>query len=812
MTTTIWTLLFLAAAWVLAYHRASLSVWTISLAVLIALHDRFAHVSVYILTLETLIFIGLALILNITPVRQRLLSLSFLVIYRKLMPHMSRTEREALQAGTVGWEAELFQGMPDWQKFLAIPVCALTAEEQAFLDGPVNEVCRMTHDFDVTHNRGDLSPEVWQYLKAQGFWSLGIPKQYGGKAFSATAHLAILIKLYGHSVTLGTTVNVPNSLGPAELLLNYGTEQQKNYYLPRLAKGEEIPCFALTGPEAGSDAGSIPDTGIVCRGQFEGKDIIGIRLNWNKRYITLAPVATILGLAFKLYDPEHLLGTQEDLGITCALIPTHTPGIKIGRRHFPLNAVFQNGPTQGHDVFIPIDWIIGGAKMAGRGWQMLMECLGAGRAISLPASAVGGAKVAAYATGAYARIRKQFNLPIGKFEGVQEALARVAAYTYLIDAAVKFTVGRIDRGEQPAVASAMMKCHATERSRHVANDAMDVHGGKGICLGPHNYLARYYQSIPIGITVEGANILTRSLIIFGQGAIRCHPYILAEMTAAQDSDKKQGLKAFDKALFGHIGYTISNFARVLFLNLTAGRLVAAPGDKQTKYYYQQFTRFSAVFALVADAAMLSMGGELKRKERLSARLGDVLSMLYLGSTVLKRYVDDEQPTTDLPIVHWLCQDLLFAIQQQLDGLLRNFPNRIVAGVLRILVFPYGKNFTPPSDHIGQQLAELLQSPSGTRTRITQGIYTAVDPANMMYLLEEALEQAVAVEPLEKRLHEALHAGKIKGMNFTDHVNAAVAAEILTSAEAQQLFNADAARKAVINVDDFAPDEIGVVKQ
>jgi acyl-CoA dehydrogenase len=564
----------------------------------------------------------------------------------------------------------------------------------------------------------------------------------------------------------------------------------------------------LTGPEAGSDAASIPDNGIVCHGEFEGKTIIGIRLNWDKRYITLAPVATLLGLAFKLYDPEHLLGSQEDIGITCALIPTHTAGIQIGRRHFPLNAVFQNGPTQGKDVFIPLDWIIGGAKMAGHGWQMLMECLSAGRAISLPASALGGAKVAIHASSAYARVRRQFNLPIGNFEGVQTPLAQMTACTYLIDAAVTFTVNAISRGEKPAITSAMMKYHATEYGRRITNQAMDIHGGKGICLGPRNYLGRHYQNIPIGITVEGANILTRSLIIFGQGALRCHPYLLAEMEAAQHSDPTQGIKAFDKALFGHAGYVISNVARALFLSVTSARWARAPAQQSARRYYQHFTRYSAAFALVADSAMLLLGGELKRKEQLSARLGDILSFLYLGSSVLKHYHEDGQPIADWPIIAWLCQHLLYRIQQQLDGLLRNFPHRRAAKILIALCFPYGKGFKPPSDRLEQEIAALIQMPNPTRQRLTHGIYLSDEPGNMLSLLDNALTKAIAAEPLEKRLHKALQAGAVSGKDRTLQINAAVVAGVLTNEEAQQLFAADHARQAVIAVDDFAPEELG----
>jgi len=747
--TLIWTLIFIASIWILAFQRASLSVWTISFLLLLLIHSEFSTDGPVIIFIEAAVVLILAIVLNIWPLRRLLFSSKVLTIYRRLMPRMSSTEREALEAGSVGWEGDLFSGMPDWQKLLRLSAAKLSEEEQAFLDGPVEELCRMTDDWDITHNRADLTPKTWQFIKDQGFFGLIIPKHYGGKEFSACAHAAILTKLYAHSLTLASTVSVPNSLGPAELLLKYGTEQQKNYYLPRLASGEEVPCFALTNPEAGSDAGSIPDTGIVCKGQFEGKEVIGIRINCNKRYITLAPIATIIGMAFKLYDPDHLLGDKENIGITCALIPRNTAGIEIGRRHFPLNIVFQNGPIHGKDVFIPVDWIIGGKKMAGHGWRMLMECLAVGRAVSLPSSAVGGSKMAAWATGAYARIRRQFNLPIGRFEGIEEALARIGGHTYMIDATAKFVLAAIDRGEKPAVPSAILKYHATELGRQVTIDAMDIHGGRGICLGPRNYLGRGYQGTPIAITVEGANILTRSLIIFGQGAIRCHPYVYSELNAAQDKDEKRALKKFDKALFGHMGFFISNLVRSFTLGLTAGRLVSAPHNS-CRRYYQQFSRFSAVFALLADAAMLTLGGDLKRKERLSARLGDILSALYMGCAVLKWYAEQGSPEADRPLVVWSCCSILFSIEKSIDELLRNFPNRLLARVLRFLVFPFGEHILYPSDRLDHKVASLLLSPTDTRTRLTQGAYLATDANNPLAILAQALEQVIAAEPLEKK--------------------------------------------------------------
>lgn len=569
----------------------------------------------------------------VSGIRQSLISRKALALFKTVLPAMSQTEKEALDAGTVWWEAELFKGKPGWEKLHAIQAPKLSAEEQAFLDGPVNEVCAMVSDFQVTHELADLPPEVWQYLKDNKFFAMIIKKKYGGLEFSAYAQSLVLQKLTGVSGVLSSTVGVPNSLGPGELLQHYGTEEQKNYYLPRLAEGKEIPCFALTSPEAGSDAGSIPDYGVVCKGEWEGKEVLGMRLTWNKRYITLAPVATVLGLAFKLRDPEGLLGDKEDLGITCALIPTDVKGVEIGNRHFPLNVPFQNGPTRGKDIFVPIDFIIGGEKMAGQGWRMLVECLSVGRGITLPSNSTGGIKSAAMATGAYSRIRRQFKQPIGHMEGVEEPLARLGGNAYVMDAASNLTVAGIDLGEKPSVISAIVKYHCTHRGQQSIIDAMDIVGGKGICLGPSNFLARGYQGSPIAVTVEGANILTRSMIIFGQGAIRCHPYVLEEMNAAY-SEASDAVEKFDKALAGHVSFTMSNLVRSIWFGLSDGLGSSAPTKDATKRYYQQLNRYSANLALLSDISMAVLGGSLKRKERLSARLGDILSQLYLSSATL----------------------------------------------------------------------------------------------------------------------------------------------------------------------------------
>ncbi len=803
-----WLVIFFGGALYLAYNRVSLRAATIAVAVVLVAYSVFGSGSLpWTIALWTA-FAALVL-LNIDAIRLRYVTKPFLMVYRRMLPTMSDTEREALEAGTVWWDGELFTGKPDWPKLLSAKAPQLTAEEQAFIDGPCEELCRMIDDWDITHRRADLPPQVWDYLKKKGFFAMIIPKAYGGLGFSAYAHSCVLVKLASRSATCSSTVAVPNSLGPAELLLHYGTEEQKNHYLPRLARGEDVPCFALTGPRAGSDAASIPDTGVVCRGTWEGKEVVGLRLNFSKRYITLAPIATVIGLAFKLYDPDKLLGGDKtDYGITCALIPRNTPGVTIGRRHFPLNVPFQNGPLSGKDVFVPLDAIIGGPKMAGQGWRMLVEQLSVGRCISLPSSSAGGAKAGVYASTAYARIRKQFAQPVGKFEGVEAALTRMAGAAYIIDAARSVTSGAIDGGEKPSVPSAMLKYHCTELGRKVANDAMDVHGGKGICLGPKNFLGRGYQVVPVAITVEGANILTRSLMILGQGAIRCHPYVLKEMNAAKVKDKARSLREFDEALFGHAGYTISNAARSLVMAMTLARFSDAPTEGATQRYYQHINKFSAAFAFATDMAMLTLGGYLKQKEHLSARLGDVLSALYMASMVLKHYENQGRPEADLPLVEWSCRTLLYEAQEQLHGFLRNFPNRWVAGLMRIVIFPRGRTYFAPSDRLGRKIVEPLMMPSETRERLSHGIYKTVEPGNPIGLLQEALVLSMSAEPLEKRLRvEGVKTGRITALDLPGQIEQAVSIGLLNAAEAQLLRDYDRKVMDIVNVDDFSTEEL-----
>ena len=760
----------------------------------------------------TSLLLTLLLVLGVTflvpQVRRALISNRLLKVFRKILPQISQTEQEALDAGTVWWDGDLFSGKPDWNKLLAYPKPKLSTEEKAFLAGPTEELCAMLDEWHITRELNDLPPHVWQFIKDNGFFGMIIPKQFGGLGFSALAHSEVVMKISSRSGTAAVSVMVPNSLGPAELLLHYGTEEQKNHYLPRLAKGLEVPCFALTGPDAGSDAGSIPDFGIVCHGEFNGdQNVLGMRVTWEKRYITLGPVATLLGLAFRLHDPDGLLGEEKDLGITLALIPTNTPGVNIGRRHFPLDAAFQNGPNSGKDVFIPMEWIIGGREGIGYGWRMLMNCLAAGRSISLPATSTGAAKLAARTSGAYSRVRVQFKTPIGRFEGVEEALARIGGNTYMMDAARVMTAGAVDLGEKPSVISAIVKYHLTERGRQAINDAMDVHGGKGICLGPSNYLGRNYQHIPVSITVEGANILTRNMIIFGQGAIRCHPYVLKEIRAANNGNLARASVEFDHALMGHIVFSMGNGIRSLLHGLTGGYLASAPGSvgPEVHGYYSQLTRFSAAFALLADISLLVLGGSLKRKERLSARLGDILSMLYLCSATLKRFKDDDRPAADLPLLHWSIQDALYRMQQAFDGLLDNFPGRVFgARLLRFLVFPLGKSFSPPSDELGHKVAKLMLAPGEARDRLTAGIYMPASADEPLNVLEQALQCAVVSEAVETKLRAAVKAGRIPAQR-DEKITAALKQRVITTNELELMGKMDHLRRRVIMVDDFPPD-------
>jgi acyl-CoA dehydrogenase len=742
--------------------------------------------------------IGSALFIFALPeLRRRYVSDPVFKAMSKAVPEISQTEREALEAGTVWWDGDLFSGKPDWHKLRRFPKPALSDEELAFLNGPVENLCAMVDDWDSTHNLQDLSPKVWAYLKQEKFFGMIIPKKYGGLEFSALAHSAVVTKISTRSISAAVTVMVPNSLGPGELLLHYGTQQQKDTYLPKLASGEEIPCFALTGPEAGSDAAAIPDKGVVCEQEnTQGELVLGIRLSWNKRYITLAPIATVLGIAFKLYDPDNLIGDEIDLGITCALIPTDTPGVEIGERHFPLNGVFMNGPTRGRDIFIPMSWVIGGQDCVGKGWRMLMESLAAGRCISLPALSVGGAQLAARSTGAYARIRRQFNTSIGNFEGVQEALARIGGYAYQMDAARLMTLGALDAGERPSVLSAILKYHLTEKLRIVLNDAMDVQGGSGICMGPRNLFARAYQTVPIAITVEGANILTRSLIIFGQGVMRAHPTVLKELEALHDENEE----AFDLIFKQHISNLFANLTRSFWLGLTGGKLNLSQRG-QIASHYAALSHLAAGFALIADVTLALLGESIKRRERISARLGDALSQLYLASATMKRFHDEGEKKADLALLNWAMARARTDAQDALIEVLRNYPNRVIGQLLRFIVFPLGQRYRAPTDRMDHAVANLLLNPGNSRNRLTGEVYIGNDQ-QQTGRLEKALLLTVEAEAIERKIKKAIGRKAMTLRDTQDLVEHCLENDVITSDEADSLLTAALARNDVIQVDAF----------
>ncbi len=799
-------LLFLLTLFVVAlscsFLKTSLMVWTAATAATLLLFTAFGEPGWISLLLAWVLFAAVAVPLNYLPWRQAFITAPVLKVFAGMVPQISETEQVALEAGTVGFEGELFTGRPNWGKLINQPLPELSIEEQAFVDGPCEALCDMIDEWEFTHYRVDLSESAWDHLKKHKFFGMIIPKEYGGLGFSAIAHRAVLEKVGGMSATVGAVVAVPNSLGPAELLLHYGTEEQKQHYLPRLASGEEIPCFGLTSTTAGSDATSISDYGVICKGKWKGKEVLGMRLTFDKRYITLAPVATVVGLAFRLYDPDHLIGDIDDIGISLALLPRATPGMEIGRRHLPLNNPFPNGPIRGKDVFVPLDFLLGGTEYAGQGWRMLVESLTVGRAVSLPSSTTGGAKLACLATGAYARIRKQFGLPIGRFEGIEEALARIAAHTYAISALSRQTASLVDAGEKPAVPGALAKFHCTELSREIIQDAMDIHGGKGIILGPRNYLGRGWQGAPIWITVEGANILTRSLMVFGQGAIRCHPFVLRELEALQIEDEDDRLRVFDKLLFGHVGHTISCAARSLVLGMSMARFAAVPGDRKTRQYYRKLSRYSASFALMADVVMSTYGGKLKMKEKVSGRLADALSWLYISASMLRRFEHEARPAADQPIMAWAFHDAIYRIQEALKGVIDNYPVALLRPFLRWIVFPLGANERRPNDRLGHKVAALMLSPSETRDRLTRGCYRKDRPGHVPGNMEALLPDVIATEPLERRLLKALKADRVRGYTFEEQVADAHNKGVFSDQEAQLLRSVRERVMEIIAVDDF----------
>ena len=789
-----------------AYHRLRLATWiALGATGLVACWLLGAPVGATVVAAALLALV--AALLLIGPIRKALITTPLLKFFRKVLPPLSQTERIALETGSVGFEGELFTGDPDWNTLLNYPKPELTADEQAFLDGPVEELCRMVDEWQINHVHADLPPEMWEFIKKNRFFGMIIPKEYGGLGFSALAHHKVIQKLATASSVVSSTVGVPNSLGPGELLMHYGTQEQKEYYLPRLAVGEEVPCFALTGPFAGSDATSIPDYGIVCKGEWNGAQVLGVRLTFDKRYITLAPVATLIGLAFRMYDPDGLIGDTRDIGITLALMPRDTPGVDAGRRHFPLNSPFQNGPVRGKDVFIPLSQLIGGVEQAGLGWNMLNECLAVGRSITLPSTASGGVKFAAVVAGAYARIRKQFGLSIGRFEGVEEALSRIGGRAYAASALSQATAAAVDRGDVPSVPSAIAKYHCTEMGRQSASDFMDIVGGKGIILGPRNLGGRAWQASPIAITVEGANIMTRSLLIFGQGAILCHPWVMKEMKAAQDPDHAAGLRDFDRNLFGHMGFAISNAVRSFWFGITGAKIGAAPGDDYTRRYFRKLDRYSANLALMADVSMLMLGGKLKFKESLSGRLGDVLSHLYMTSAMLKRYHDEGAPEAEQPLLAWAFHDSVHRIETSLSAALRNFPIRPVGWLMWALVFPLGRRAVPPGDRLSHRVAALLMSPNAARERLAKGVFLTPGPNNPGGRIDSYLAKAIAAEPVERKLMKALKNSDIQALDFASQLEEGVREGWITAEERAQLEELRELTLDAISVDDFDAEDL-----
>lgn len=802
----IWLFIFTLVIGISAYFRLAMIIWSSILGLTLFIFSFNPLVSAGTLIILWTIYLIVVVPLNLTVFRKENISRPIKDLMAKAMPTISQTEQEALDAGTVWWEGEIFSGMPDYSKLKDFPKPQLTQEEQDFLDGPVQTLCEMIDDWDITQNISDLPQEIWQYIKDNKFLAMIIPKKYGGLDFSALAHSEVVMKISSRSITAAVTVMVPNSLGPGKLLLHYGTDEQKEKYLYGLADGTEIPCFGLTGPDAGSDAGAMPDTGVVCYDSFDGKDnVLGIRLNWEKRYITLGPVATLIGLAFKLYDPDKILGDTHSIGISLALIRPDTQGVDIGSRHFTLNQPFMNGPNRGKDVFIPMEWVIGGQEYLGQGWRMLMECLADGRAISLPALATGAGKMCSRNTGAYARIRKQFRTPVGYFEGVEESLASIAGQTYAMDAARELTLVALDIGETPSVVSAIVKYQLTERMRTVINNSMDIHGGHGICMGPSNFLGRVYQAIPISITVEGANILTRTMIVFGQGALRSHPYLLKEVNAVHETDAEKSLYDFDNALFGHIGFVTSNIVRAFWLGLTQGRFMFTPGSSNTAYYYRQLNRLSACFAVMTDMSLAVLGGGLKRREKISGRLADALSNLYILSAVLKRYENDDEPLEDKPLFEWAAQDCLYNTQTAIDGVLANFPISILGKLLRIIVFPRGKIYKGASDRLGHKVARLILSDTEARQRLTRGVYSDTNPDDRTGRIEAAFEKVLKAADAERKLKDAMHVGVLKKQPVESLLQQAITLNILNDTEAKLIQDAHQATRNAIMVDEFAFD-------
>lgn len=781
-------LLLLLSLWAVFYFQLSRSAGAIALIVMSVVC---AFISPWSLILGIPLIL-ISLVVMIDPLRMSFISKPAYKALANAMPSISPTEREALDSGTSWWEKELFMGAPNWETFNSYPYPKLSLEEQAFLDNEVETLCSMLDEWEI-HEQKALPDHVWQYIKEHGFLGLIIPKEYGGRAFSSFAQSRVMSKIASRSLTTAVSCMVPNSLGPGELLLHYGTEEQKDRYLPGLARGEEIPCFGLTSPEAGSDAGAIPDTGVVCYGQFEGQEVLGLRMNFSKRWITLAPIATVVGLAFKMYDPDHLLGEQTEYGITCALLPASHEGVIVGPRHNP-GPPFMNGTVEGKDVFIPLDWIIGGVKNAGKGWRMLMECLAVGRGISLPALSTSTSEMTYLNVCAFSRIRQQFKISVGKFEGVQEANSEIASDTYMLEAFRYLVTCGLNQGGKPAVMTAIAKYYATEGMRKVVNHGMDVVGGRAIQMGPRNFLAPYYQAIPVSITVEGANILSRSLMIFGQGSMRCHPYLYEELQLLQAEDSAAALNPFDNLLFKHLGYTFNRTARSFAYAFTGGSSAAPQSAVDfTQPYYKIINRLSANFALTADMCLGLLAGDIKRKEMLSGRLADIHAHLFIASSILKFFEHSKKTEDERLHAQLALEKSLYTAQEAFFDLFANFPSGAAAGMVKLLCFPFGRPVQKPSDQLKQQVANSMMEDNAFRQVLKKHVYYNTHEHDVTGRMESTFTMLLDIEQLWDRFKKAENKDQFKGLSFAEHVADAQLQGFINDQEAEKLLHYNARR-------------------
>lgn len=801
MEITVLILVIVVAVFLFTIRRVPLWVWAIgSLLIGLGAHFRGFDLPFFIHFYPTIVFA----ILSVPYIRRLLITGPIFHLAKGMLPKISTVERQAAEAGSEGFDAELFAGTPDWDTFRSKYKLVLTEEEEAYLNGPTQELCKKIDDWRVREEERRIPDDIWDFAKKHRFLGLRVSKEGGGMGFSAQAQSIILGTVSSRSLDVSTIVEVPNSLGPDELIEEYGTEEQKKWYLGRFATGEEVPCFAITSPTAGSDAASMRDIGVVTRGTFEGKEVLGINVTWDKRYITLAPKATVITLAFHLFDPEGLLDGEEDRGITLALIPTTHPGVNIGRRHLPSGVVFPNGPTWGNEVFIPLSWVIGGEAGVGEGWKMTMQCLATGRGISLPSMATAGSKLMLRVSTAYARIRRQFNKPIGKIEGIQEVLARLAETAYITESARAVTAAMVTREYRPLVITSILKYQLTEYARRAVNDAMDLHGGRAVIDGPSNYLQSSYRILPVAITVEGANIITRSLIVIGQAALRSHPYFREELEALETSNAGK----FDKALVGHISLFVSNIFASFFHNVTFAFFTnGSKGPKQTRYWYRQLARASRNFAVLADTMILLHRGLLKKRQSVSGRLTDALSELYLLSCTLKRFEDDGAHSSDYPVLELCMRNGLQRLDNSMNGIIENVSNTPLRLTLRLVVSPFGRNRKGALDKLRMKVAEEVLNDGEVRDRLTRYIYLPEDASEPIGLLEAAYRKSIEVEDIIVKVEKAIRAGDIERYLDNDWIGDAEKQNIITSKEAEDLREANEMVMKASAVDHFDPKEI-----